>query len=683
METRGKRPVPIDAAHVAARAFSAAGLRAGWTKVWRNGGGAGGDGVTIELFRAGVARRLADLRHDLDRGHYVPGPVRRVDIPKRGGGSRPLDSPCVRDRIVHGALAGVLTPLLDAEFEPGSFGYRPGRGVRQAVDRLGFLRRKGFTHVVDADIERFFERVDHAMLLDRLAQSMHDGPLMQLIAHWLEHSAPGGRGLAQGSPLSPLLANLFLDRLDEALSRDGLAIVRYADDFVVLARSPEGAEAALSRTRRLLAARGLALNEAKTRVTDFDAGFRFLGHAFVRAFAVPAPDGDDPEGWGAAQDIVEALRGVARDDARAAEAALALEEADARRRRARLDPGQRVLYLTSPGRRLTVTGTAFLVREDVAEPREAEDWRDLVSIHVDDVDRIEVADHADVDRAALSMAMATGTEVAFVNGHGETMGRAAGVDEGARAARQLAQAAICCDGALAAAFAARLVEGRLRNQRALLQRLNRNRGVPEVAGAVARLGRLIRRLPHCADIDVLRGLEGRAAALYWPAYGGLLEAAFAFDRRDRRGGQPANILINLTAGLLARDCRAALLRAGLHPGFGVLHATRDNGEAAVWDFMEVLRGPLSEAVVSAAVNQKAVSMAMFEKIPGRPGHRLLGSGWRAMIRAYERAAARAVADPVTGRRRTWRALATDQAIRYAQAMEARDAARFSPVALDY
>ncbi|MGB7433302.1 MAG: CRISPR-associated endonuclease Cas1 [Ahrensia sp.] len=682
METVGPREVLLRDAGLAAVAFSPATLRDAWAKVWQNEGAAGGDGVTVHQFQRAVMQRLSDLAMDLDQGTYMPGAVRRVLIPKPDGGQRPLDIPCVRDRVVHTAITMTLGPKLDEEFEPSSFGYRAGRGVRQAVDRVSYLRRQGFTHVVDADIERFFERVDHHMLMERLGESMDYGPLSTLIAHWLEHAAPTGKGLAQGSPLSPLLANLYLDRLDEALGRDGLAIVRYADDFVVLARSVKSADDALAKTARVLAKHGLTLNAEKSRVTDFDAGFRFLGHVFVRAFALADPDGDHDE-------LTGALRALAARDATEAEQDAAHEEADQRRARAALDPGQRVLYLTREARQLTVRNYGFCVRERISMQMEtAPEWTDLITIHADDVDRIELGHTATYDHAAVELALATGTEIAFVNGHGETMGYVTGGVDG-RAARQLAQARATLDPTLKLALAKTCVEALLRNRRALLRRLNRTRADDLTVKALAKLNHLIRRVPHAPDIDVLRGLEGHAAAQYWPAFGRMLNEGFSLKHRTREGADPVNIMLNMTAHLLARDCRVAIMRAGLHPGFGALHEARDHSNAAVYDVMEAFRAPLAEAAVASAINQRSVTADHFQSTPGQKGQgkrrpmRLTPDGTRALIRTYERLAANEQMALAQKRRRTWRMLITDASIGLAQAVEAGEPALFAPHIMDY
>ena len=676
----GPRNRLIEDAIVHARMASRPVLDEAWGRVWRNGGAGGGDGVGIQSFASGVHQKLALLSNDLKTGDYEPGPIRRVMIPKKSGGQRPLDIPCIRDRVAQTALSLVLGPQLDEEFETSSFAYRPGRSVAEAVRRVSFLRGQGFSHVVDADITRFFERVPHDALLQRLAESMTEGAATALISLWLEHAAPSGRGLAQGSPLSPLLANLYLDRLDEAFADAGARILRYADDFLILCRSEKGAEAALGRVEALLARQGLELNREKTRVRSFDAGFRFLGHAFVRSFVLEDPDGA-MEGAGEAD-----LKLVARQDELDRLEVEREERTEATRRRAGLDPGQRVLYVTSAGRRLDVRNAGFVVRESLlgedakGEPR-GDAWRDVMTFHPADLDRIEIWAGAEAGQEALLHALGSGTELCFVNGHGETRGW---VTQGAdrRAGRQAAQARAMVDPARRLALARVFVDGRMRNQRALLRRLNRAKADAGVVKAIATINQLIRRLPALEAIDALMGMEGRATAAYWPAFGRLLDHGFAFRTREReKPADPVNIMLNMTASLLARDVTVAVLRAGLHPGFGFLHEAGDHRDALVYDVMELFRGPLAEAVVSGAINQRVVARSMFAPRPGGEGARLLPPARDALIRAYQRYATREVADPVSGRRRTWRAILSDRAIALARSIET--GAVFAPPALDY
>ncbi len=270
-----------------AQALSAATLAAAWSRVRRNGGAAGGDNVTCRAFERDAGNRLARLRRSLWAGSYAPGPVRRVEVMKETGGTRPLAIPSVADRIVQTAVAFTLTPILEPAMSPASFGYRPGRGVMDAVARVIELRRREKRRwVLESDVARFFETVPHPPLLDLVEARTGDARLTEMLAVWLEASGTGGRGLLQGSPLSPLLANLYLDEVDHLLDGPEGRLVRYADDFVVLARCRQDAETALERAAGLLRERGLALHPEKTHVRGFGDGFWFLGHYFIRNLAL-------------------------------------------------------------------------------------------------------------------------------------------------------------------------------------------------------------------------------------------------------------------------------------------------------------------------------------------------------------------------------------------------------------
>lgn len=256
-------------------------LEAAWLRVRRNAGVAGGDGVSCLVFERDASSRLARLRHDLLAGRYLPGPVRRVEIVKEDGGARPLAIPCVADRAAQTAVAMVLAPLLEPAMSAASFGYRSGLGVADAVARVVELRRESRNWVLESDVARFFETVPHRSLLQLLDARTRDSRLVELISLWLDHSGEEECGILQGSPLSPLLANLYLDDVDHILDSSEGRLVRYADDFVVLSKRRADAEAAMERAAALLGERGLTLHPTKTHISRFDEGFWFLGHYFI------------------------------------------------------------------------------------------------------------------------------------------------------------------------------------------------------------------------------------------------------------------------------------------------------------------------------------------------------------------------------------------------------------------
>jgi CRISPR-associated protein Cas1 len=666
--------LPLDGQALFLAATTPAGLGDGWQRVWRNQGAAGGDGMTVTAFAVGAPERLAALSTALREGTYRPGPLRQASIPKPSGGSRRLTIPCVRDRVAQSAVAQKLGAALDAEMDDASFGYRPGRGVADAVKRVETLRRRGFVWTLDADIDDFFDSIPIDALVTRLLDWITDGPLIDLVALWLEQAAVQGRGIAQGSPLSPLLANLYLDRLDETMSAGGLRIVRYADDFVVLAKDRPAAEAAKTRVEKLLADHGLGLDPDKTRIRSFDDTLRFLGHAFVRGWAMRPTEGTDgdPDGLSAA------LRRLAVQDEAEAKALDAEADEAAQLSRAGLDRGLRVLHVREPGRRLGLRNLSFAVHE---APGDGDpDGRELIAIHHTRIDRIELGPHAATDLATLRHALACDIPVSFVGRHGETLGHLA-CRLAPHARRHLAQARLALDPAARLDLARRIVVGRLANQRALLRRINHRRGSVFVDRAAVILSRLIRRAADAATIEQAMGQEGVGTRVFWKAWGRLLLHGFGFEARvRRRRADPANIALDLCAALLARDVSVVVPAAGLHPGFGVLHAAADGRDACVYDLMEEFRAGLVESVVLTAINKQVLRLDMFAEMPDG-GVRLGRAGQAALVRAYEERCTHAVTSRRSGARVSWRRLMREQAEAYAAHAEGRTA--YQPYVLDH
>jgi group II intron reverse transcriptase/maturase len=256
-------------------------LQEAWQRVLARGGGPGPDGVTIEAFALEAERQLQHLAMELRTGSYQPRPPRWVEVPKPQGGVRRLAVLGVRDRIVQQALHLVLIPIWDKRFAPCSYAYRPGRSALQAVHAVERALAVGRVWVVDADIASFFDRVPHRPLFALLEEWLPDPQVRGLVQTCVAAGSPEtGRGLAQGAPLSPLLANLYLHRFDTAFLEAGHTLIRYADDFVILCATRQQAEAALQMAKRLLQGLALSLHPDKTRIVHRDEGFTFLGFAF-------------------------------------------------------------------------------------------------------------------------------------------------------------------------------------------------------------------------------------------------------------------------------------------------------------------------------------------------------------------------------------------------------------------
>jgi RNA-directed DNA polymerase len=261
-----------------------------WQRVARNQGTAGVDGQSIERFSHRSERYLAELQASLADGSYRPSPVKRVEIPKRDGNTRPLGIPTVKDRIVQTALKMVIEPIFEVQFRPGSYGFRPGRGCKDALREVDRLLKEGDTHVVDADLKSYFDTIPHDRLMALVEGSISDGRVLALIDSFLQQEIRSDvarwqptTGTPQGAVLSPLLANLYLHPLDVLMEQSGYRMVRYADDFVILCATEAEATEALRQVMAWVTANGLTLHPDKTRIGDSrqrGQGFDFLGYRF-------------------------------------------------------------------------------------------------------------------------------------------------------------------------------------------------------------------------------------------------------------------------------------------------------------------------------------------------------------------------------------------------------------------
>ena len=273
-------------------------LQLAWEKVRSNAGACGVDGITIGHFEQNSQSRLLAVNEHLRKGTYQPKPVKRVWIDKPGSvEKRPLGIPTVTDRVVETAVRMVIEPIFENRFAKHSYGFRPGRGCKDALRRVEELLRAGRTHIVDVDIKGYFDTIPQDRLMALVRERIADGRVLGLIEGFLKQGVMEGTELAkavedmpqgtpQGGVISPLLANIYLDPLDWLMAGLGFEMVRYADDMVVMCRSQEEAGAALEKLREWMGGAGLTLHPDKTRVVDMnlsDSHFDFLGYRFQRS----------------------------------------------------------------------------------------------------------------------------------------------------------------------------------------------------------------------------------------------------------------------------------------------------------------------------------------------------------------------------------------------------------------
>jgi RNA-directed DNA polymerase len=268
-------------------------LGTAWEKVRANAGACGVDRISVEFFGKDSQSRLLAVKEHLRKNTYQPKAIRRVEIPKSGSKEkRPLGIPTVTDRVVQSAVKMVIEPIFEREFAPSSYGFRPGRGCKDALREVERLLRDGYLHVVDVDIRGYFDNIPHEALMELVKERLSDGKVLGLIEKFLRQGVmeegieiEPEKGSPQGGVISPLLANIYLNPLDWVLQELGIKSVRYADDIVLLAQSAEDARLALEALSGWVENARLALHPEKTRLVDMTkdrASFDFLGYRFLR-----------------------------------------------------------------------------------------------------------------------------------------------------------------------------------------------------------------------------------------------------------------------------------------------------------------------------------------------------------------------------------------------------------------
>lgn len=271
------------------KVFSEENLFWSWVQVAQNKGAAGVDHVSIDEFAKRLSPNLKRLTETLRENTYQPQDVKRVWIPKPGSNEqRPLGIPTVRDRVVQTALRHVIEPIFEKDFAEQSYGFRPGRGCKAALRRVDQLMKSGYRYVVDADLKSYFDTIPHDRLMQCIREKISDGRVLSLIEMFLNQGVLDGlsrwqpdTGSPQGAVISPLLSNIYLNPLDHLLAESGFEMVRYADDFVILCRTAEQAQAALALVQQWTTDNGLTLHPEKTRIVNVDEeSFDFLGYSF-------------------------------------------------------------------------------------------------------------------------------------------------------------------------------------------------------------------------------------------------------------------------------------------------------------------------------------------------------------------------------------------------------------------
>lgn len=658
-----------------------------WDRVEENDGVPGIDGETIEEFALDLEQNLDQLQRDLAQHAYRPQTYLRAWIPKPSGGTRGLTIPTVRDRVAISAAAIAVTPILEEEFESVSFGFRPGLGVPNAVYRIRQLYESGFRWVVDADIDAFFDTVDHELILKKLRGVIPDADLLDLVRRWLEcpvwdedRMIHPRAGLPQGAAISPVLANLYLDELDERLIREGLKVVRFADDFLVLARKRPAAEEALELTSQVLKEMKLQLHPEKTQVAHFDHGFRFLGHLFVRSVVLKSPnrryaewmrEGGDLATLGSPAQVAESGAPKTERTAGRGKAEPVRSPANSGERpspssrkpvsRTTVSPSMRTLYLQEQGSLLTRQGERLVVKKGSEY---------LLEVPAMKVDQIFVFGRCGLTTPVITYLLGRETPVFFFS----SRGRYYGVFESPtqdRVALHREQFQRMSDPEFRLRTARAIVTGKLHNSRVLLQRNQRRRGSRELDTILRDLVDLCGRVEHATTVEEVMGFEGAGTARYYDGLRVLLEGRLGFFRRHRRPPpDPVNSLLSFGYTLCFYNLFGFVRGRGLHPYVGLFHSIRDRHPALVSDLLEEFRAPVVDGLVLYLVNSRVLQAKDFwTPDSGGGGCFLRDAGRRIFIEHFERRMRKRITHQPSGRVVDWRRAMDLQALQMKQWIE--------------
>jgi len=582
-----------------------------WSRVHQRGGAAGSDGVKTEDFAKNAIDKLVELARSVREGRYVPSPILRVWMERPGKSPRGLGIPTVRDRILQTALSRVLTPLFEKHFEDCSYAYRPAHSLQMALSRIIEFRDQGYHWVVDADIQHFFDEIPHKNLLQKVESVTQDPASTRLLSSWIRCPVRDGdkvqipdRGIPQGSPVSPLLANLYLGDLDQRLLAEGYRVIRFADDFIVLCKNRPEAERALHLSEDVLNVLSLKIQPEKTRITSFEQGFRFLGTDFI---------GDDCH-----SDTVN-LDGIKPDhsvlstgknvpDEPGTDDALEIPERDPDGSEEELfetssrEPLRRTLYVIEQGAFLGIRNNRIVIRHE---------GREIRSIPVHHVDQIVLQGNQILSSALARECRITNADIFFSTIPGNCDLKLD--DLSGRQIDLLSAQVDALEKPEKSLEAARSIVGaKISNSREILRQFNLRRQIPEVREVDQVLKGFRERTSRAENLDALRGLEGTASRRYFEAIAYLLPSPWKWEGRHRRPPtDPVNAVLSYGYGLLYQNILGAIRRAGLTPYIGIYHCQRPGNPALASDLIEEFRAMVVDRMMLTLFLEESLDQSQF------------------------------------------------------------------------
>lgn len=569
-------------------------LAAAWNEVLASDRDDGVLGTGVARFAQDSDSNLAAIAAQLLAGSYQPGWLTPVTLTRPDGQARVLHIPTVRDRIVERSVLAVVNPIIDPWLGPFSYAYRPGLGVADATQAVARLRDEGLQWVSRTDFHDCFGTIPVPLLRRELHALISDAALLELIEDFLDrcpaphtHPGPELHGLPQGSPLSPLWANLVLAAFDASVVAQGFPLVRYSDDIVALAASRDEAWEAMRVMSEAAGELGMTLSADKSAVMSFQDGFCFVGEDFGPRYP------------------------PALDDHRMA------------------DPGRRVLYVARQGAHARLDSGRLVIQS----PDDAE----LLSVPSGLVERIVCFGAVGISAGLRSWALASDIDVVFLSRRGTYLGHAWPAASGHRLARLRAQMAAADDPGRVVKFARAVVAAKAGKQKILLQRFARRGNHEPVLGAVRQIDHLLAMLPDSTTRDEAMGIEGACAREYFAALAQVIPAEMRFTGRTRRPPEDAvNAALSYGYAIILAEAVSALCAAGLDPAVGMFHVEQDHRPSLALDLMEEFRPLVVDQVVIAAARRAELRPEHGHREEARDGVLLTKAGREVLVTGYER-----------------------------------------------
>ena len=581
---------------LAEHAFSERSLGIAWKKVQKRESDDGNLAPSILKFQEDAEEKILRLSEALLDGSYKPYQFTEVDI-ETNGKERTLHIPAVQDRIVARAILATTTSRIDPLLGASAFGYRPGLGVADAVQAVVDAREAGLKWVLRTDVDDCFPSLSPDIAFDRFTQAVHDTDITDVVEQLLGRTVGNGKmrgttlpGLPLGCPLSPVLMNLVLVDLDDALNAAGFTVVRYADDIVVVGESKEELEDAARFCQRILRSFNMQLGDDKTDIMTFDDGFAFLGEDFGPKYPPAMP-----------------LQRVQ-------------------------EPENRVLYLGAQTAHARISKGRLIVEDRQKGGGKPTKLFDVPCGHVS---RIVAFGSVAISSGLRSWAMYNGVDIVLASRRGSYLGIMQGTKTETHSARLIAQVEIN-DTPRQLEISCAIIRAKIHKQIVVLQRFSKRESEEKVSNAITNMRKFMTMLDDTASIDEAMGLEGAAAKEYFAAYGALLPNELAFTTRSR---QPpldlANASLSFLYTVLLGECVTALRAAGMDPGLSVLHNPQAKRPSLALDLLEEFRPLVADQVVLNAARRNRLTSKHARKDPKGQGILLTKKGREEILKAYE------------------------------------------------